>query len=67
MFATLPVVDRRYELDGLRRSLIMLSPGVPGLSREEALRLVEELSQAEERLDWLVAGLRRLLDQAETG
>jgi hypothetical protein len=58
-------VDRRYELDGLRRSLMMLSPGVAGLSREEALRLVEELCDAEERLGRLVAGLRQLLDQAE--
>lgn len=58
-------MDRRYEVDGLRRSLMMLSPGVPGLSREEALRLVEELCSLEERLDQLVAGLRQLLDHAE--
>ncbi len=48
-------MDRRYELDGLRRSLIMLSPGLTGLSREEAVRLVEELCEVEEPLDRLVA------------
>jgi hypothetical protein len=58
-------VDRRYELDGLRRSLIMLSPGAAGLTREEAIRLVDELCDMEERLDRLVAGLRHLLDQAD--
>lgn len=59
-------MERRYELDGLRRSLMMLSPGVSGLSREEALRLVEELCDAEERLSRVDAGLRQLLDQAES-
>lgn len=58
-------MERRYELDGLRRSLMMLSPGVAGLTREEALRLVEELCDVEERLVRVVAGLRQLLDQAE--
>jgi hypothetical protein len=60
-------MERRYEIENLRRSLMMLSPGVPGLSREEALRLIEDLCEAEERLDRLVAGLRRLLDQAQGG
>lgn len=39
-------MERRYELDGLRRSLMILSPGVPGLSWEEALRLVVFLCRA---------------------
>lgn len=56
-------MDRRYELDSLRRSLIMLSPGAAGLTREDAIRLVDELCEVEERLDRLLAGLRRLLDQ----
>lgn len=58
-------MDRRYELDSLRRSLIMLTPGVAGLTREDAIRLVDELCEAEERLDRVVSGLRRLLDQAD--
>ena len=58
-------MDRRYELDSLRRSLIMLTPGVPGLSREEAIRLVDELCDVEERLDRMISGLRMLLDQVE--
>lgn len=31
----------------------------------DAIRLVDELCEAEERLDQLVTGLRRLLNQAE--
>jgi len=60
-------MDRRYELDSLRRSLIMLSPGAAGLTREEAIRLVDELREVEERLDRLVAGLRQLLDEKPRG
>jgi hypothetical protein len=42
----------------------MLSPGTQALSREEALRLLEELTEAQETLDRLRAGLRRLLEGA---
>ena len=45
----------------------MLTPGVPGLSREEAIRLLDELRETQERLDGVVAGLRELLDQAQGG
>jgi hypothetical protein len=58
-------VERRFELDHLRRSLMMLSPGVSALTREEAVRLVEELVEAQGRIDQLIAGLRRLLDEAQ--
>jgi hypothetical protein len=58
-------VERRYEIENHRRSLMKLSPGVHGLIREEALRLIEELYEVEERLDRLDGGLRRLLDQAD--
>jgi hypothetical protein len=58
-------VERRFELENLRRSLIMLSPGVTGLTREDAIGLVEELVDAQERIDNLIAGLRRLLEEAE--
>lgn len=44
MFAIVADVEQRYELENLRRSLSMLTPGVPALSREEALALLSELS-----------------------
>jgi hypothetical protein len=55
-------MDRRYEVESLRRSIAMLSPNAPpGLSREEAFTLVTELQEAEERLRRLRDGLERLL------
>lgn len=54
-------MDRRYEIEILRRSLAMLTPGVRALTREEALELVEELAKVRERLDRLEQGLRALL------
>jgi hypothetical protein len=60
-------VERRYVLDTLARSLAMLTPGAPALNREDAMRLVAELEEAERRLAQLIGELRRLADQAETG
>jgi hypothetical protein len=57
-------MERRYGLDNLRRSISMLTPGVPALAREEALSLLEELASLQERLDHLRSGLRRLLNEA---
>lgn len=57
-------MDRRYELETLRRSLAMLSPEMMALSREEAVRLVEELQQVWEQVDRLRDGLRKLLDDS---
>jgi hypothetical protein len=54
-------VERRYELENMRRSLAMLTPGVRALTREEALRLVEELAAVQAQLDRLRDGLRRLI------
>lgn len=54
-------MERRYELDK-RRSIVMLSPGVNALSREDAMRLLSELADAQERLDRPRAGLHRLLE-----
>lgn len=54
-------MEQRYELENLRRSLTMLTPGVPALSREEALALLSELSVTQRRLDRLRSGLQRLL------
>jgi hypothetical protein len=61
LFDNLGAVDRRYELELMRRSLAMLTPGVQALTREEALRLVEELVQLQAHLDRLRDGLRRLI------
>lgn len=68
MFASVSGValDRRYLLDSLYRSLVMLSPGAPAMNREEAMKLVAELEETEARLGRLIAELRRLADQAET-
>jgi hypothetical protein len=60
-------VERRYELDSMKRSLTMLSPGQSALSREEAMKLLGELSDVQERLDRLRAGLRQLLDEDDNG
>lgn len=54
-------------LDRLARSLAMLAPGAPALDREQAMRLVADLEEAERRLAQLIGELRRLADQAETG
>ncbi|MDP9388532.1 MAG: hypothetical protein M3Q48_11640 [Actinomycetota bacterium] len=55
-------MDRRQELEVMRRSLAMLTPGVPALTREDAFRLVEDLAQVQTQLDRLREGLRRLLE-----
>jgi hypothetical protein len=57
-------VERRYELESLRRSLAMLHPGAPALDREEAMGLVRELQDVEHQVRVLREGLQRLL--AET-
>ena len=58
-------MERRYELETLRRSLAMLRPGAPALDREEAMRLVRELQDLERQLRALRHGLQQLL--SETG
>lgn len=58
-------MERRYELETLRRSLAMLRPGAPALDREEAIGLVRELQELERQLRTLRRGLQRLL--AEDG
>jgi vacuolar-type H+-ATPase subunit D/Vma8 len=57
-------MERRYELDSLRRSLAMLRPGAPALDREEAIGLVRELQDLEHQLRSLREGLQRLLADA---
>jgi hypothetical protein len=56
-------MDRRHDLERLRRSLAMLTPGVEGLKREDAMALVVELDDVHARLERLRAGLCELLEQ----
>jgi hypothetical protein len=57
-------VDRRFEIENLRRSLAMLQPGaVAGLRREEAMTLIEEVQGLQRRLEHLRNELRRLIDE----
>ena len=44
------LVDRAYELENWRRSIVMLPPGSQALNREEAVALIAELQEAEGRL-----------------
>jgi hypothetical protein len=60
-------VERRYQLDSLKRSIAMLTPGQQALSREQAMLLLTELSDVQERLDRLRAGLRQLLEEDGSG
>jgi hypothetical protein len=60
-------MERRYELETLRRSLAMLRPGAPALDREEAMRLVRELQAFERQLRTLRQGLVRLVEDAWPG
>ncbi len=57
-------MERRYELEALRRSLAMLRPGAPALDREEAMRLVRELQDLERQLRRLRRGLQELLSDS---
>jgi vacuolar-type H+-ATPase subunit D/Vma8 len=59
------MMERRYELETLRRSLAMLRPGAPALDREAAMRLVRELQDLERQMRALRHGLQQLL--AESG
>jgi len=59
-------VDRRSELENLRRSLAMLNPGATAsLSREEAIRLITEVADLQARLERLRLCLRQLVDDTE--
>jgi hypothetical protein len=52
-------MDRGYEIENLRRSIVMLLPGaVAGLRREEAVTLIEEVQVLQHRLHDLRRELR---------
>jgi hypothetical protein len=59
-------VDRPYELEIMRRSLAMLTPGATAqLTREEAMGLITEVTETQARLERLRVALRDLLDDLE--
>jgi vacuolar-type H+-ATPase subunit D/Vma8 len=60
-------MERRYELETLRRSLAMLRPGAPALDREAAMRLVREIQDLERQLRTLRQGLEQLLADSGGG
>jgi hypothetical protein len=51
-------MDTPYELENLRRSIAMLSPGARALDREQALRVLADLQAAQRERDELRARLR---------
>ena len=54
-----PGMDRRLEVEQLRRSIAMLSPGArDAIGREDALHLLAELGDDQGRLDDLKRRLR---------
>ncbi len=61
MFVYSSGVDE-HDLERLRRSIVMISPGQLALRREEAIVLLEDLAGVQDRLDALRAELRRLAD-----
>lgn len=56
-----PPPPRPHELEILRRSIAMLSPGDAALSRERALELLAWLQRTERELTELRTGLEALL------
>jgi len=54
-------MDTPYELENLRRSIAMLSPGSRALDREQALRLLADLQAAQRERD----GLRAKLEEQD--
>lgn len=56
-------MDRRHELEIRRRSIVMLTPGVNALNREQALDLLRELTDVEGRLERLRS--EKLTDPAD--
>jgi hypothetical protein len=52
-----------FELEYLRLSLAMLPPKSAGLNREEAMRLLAQLQETDQRLRGLREGLTALLER----
>jgi hypothetical protein len=63
MFATLAAMDRRNELENIRRSIALLTAASdPRLDREGALELLAELTELTASMEHLRQGVRRLVD-----
>jgi len=61
-----PIVNRPHELEIMRRSVAMLTPGATAqLTREEAMRLIAEVKEAQARIERLRLALRDVLDDLE--
>ena len=57
-------MERRLEVEQLRRSIAMLSPGArDAIGREQALQLLTELHDVQGRLDALKRRLRELAEE----
>ena len=54
-------MDRAYELENWRRSIVMLPPGSHALDREDAVALIAELQESERRLRALRDALRQVM------
>jgi hypothetical protein len=55
----------REEIERLRRSIAMLTPGAMAMRREDAMRLLGDLGEVQGRLDRLRDGLRALLAEGD--
>lgn len=53
----------RTEIEHLRRSIAMLPPQAAGLSREDAMRLLADFQEVEQRFRKLQDGLVSLLEE----
>lgn len=53
------------ELEQLRRSVAMLSPGEKALDRETTLQVLHQLQAVSRRVRRLEGGLRALLDESD--
>ena len=62
-----PLPTAPQDLERLRRSIAMLSPGTMALAREDALALLGQVQRLRCSLDELADGLRRLLADADAG
>jgi hypothetical protein len=67
-FVTAP--DRPYlareEIERMRRSIAMLQPRSMAMKREDAMRLLGDLGEVQDRLEQLRDGLRTLLSDEDS-
>lgn len=56
-----------HEIEQLRRSVAMLSPGEQALDRETTLQVLHRLQLVSRRVNRLEGGLKALLDEVDGG